>query len=71
MGPPEDEALLRDMLECEQIVRDMTIERIQELAAQYLDPSRMVWLVVGDARTQKDELGELGLGEPVMLDRQP
>ena len=49
----------------------MTIERIQALAAQYLDPSRMVWLVVGDARTQKDQLGALGLGEPVMLDRRP
>ena len=47
----------------------MTLERIQELAAQYLDPSRTVWLVVGDARTQKDQLGALGLGEPVMLDR--
>ena len=58
------------VLEREQIVRDMTIERIQALAAQYLDPSRMVWLVVGDARTQKDQLGALGLGEPVMLDRQ-
>ena len=59
------------LLEREQIVRDMTLERIQELAAQYLDPSRMVWLVVGDARTQKDQLGALGLGEPVTVDRQP
>ena len=59
------------VLEREQIVRDMTLERIQELAAQYLDPSRMVWLVVGDARTQKDQLGALGLGEPVTVDRQP
>ena len=49
----------------------MTLERIQELAAQYLDPSRMVWLVVGDARTQKDQLGALGLGEPVTVGRQP
>ena len=58
------------VLEREQVVRDMTIERIQALAAEYLDPSRMVWLVVGDARTQKDQLGTLGLGEPVSLDPQ-
>ena len=57
------------VLEREQIVRDMTTVRIQELAARYLDPSRMVWLVVGDARTQQDRLGALGLGEPVILDR--
>ena len=29
----------------------------------------MVWLVVGDAETQLDRIGALGLGEPVLLDR--
>jgi zinc protease len=63
-GFPADYVLQR-----EQIVRDMTIERIQELAAQYLDPADMIWLVVGDARTQLEGLRALGLGEPRVLDR--
>jgi len=54
----------------EQVVREMTIPRIQELAAQYLDPEGMVWLIVGDAATQLERLSALGLGEPILLDRQ-
>ncbi len=57
------------VLQREAIVRDMTIERIRELTATYLDPSNMVWLVVGDARTQRDRLSELGLGNPIPVDR--
>jgi zinc protease len=57
------------MLRREQVVRDMTVARIRELADRYLDPQRMVWLVVGDARTQLERLSALGLGEPVLLDR--
>ncbi len=52
----------------EQIVRDMTIERIRELAGSYLGQP-MIWLVVGDAKTQLQRLKTLGLGDPVLLDR--
>jgi zinc protease len=58
------------VLQREQVVRDMTIERIQELASDYLDPAGMIWLVVGDTRTQLPRLRALGLGEPTMLDRE-
>jgi zinc protease len=51
----------------EQIVNDMTIERIQELANKYVDPNKMIWLVVGDARTQLKRMKDLGFGEPVLL----
>jgi zinc protease len=47
----------------------MTIDRIQELANQYLDTSDMVWLVVGDARTQRARLRSLGLGTPIVINR--
>ena len=57
------------VLQREAIVRDMTLERIRELADAYLDPQQMVWLVVGDAATQQPRLSALGLGEPVTLDR--
>jgi len=63
-GFPADYVLQR-----EQIVRDMDVPRIQSLAARYLDPTRMVWLVVGDARTQLPRMRALGLGEPIRLDR--
>jgi zinc protease len=64
-GFPADYVLRR-----EQIVRDMTVERVRELAGRYLDPERMVWLVVGDATTQRGRLVSLGLGEPMLLDRE-
>lgn len=63
-GFPADYLLAR-----EAVVRDMTVEEIQRLADEYLDTGSMVWLVVGDARTQAGRLEALGLGSPVMLDR--
>lgn len=57
------------VLQREQIVREMTVERVRELAAQQLDPASMAWLVVGDAETQAARLSSLGLGVPIMLDR--
>jgi len=56
------------VLQREQIVRDMTIEQVRELANRYLASDRMIWLVVGDARTQLDRLAALGLGPIVTLD---
>lgn len=51
----------------ETVIRDMTLDRHRALAQQYLDPSRMVYLVVGDARTQLGGLRALGLGNPIQL----
>ncbi|WP_116107693.1 M16 family metallopeptidase [Lewinella sp. IMCC34191] len=55
------------LAEREAVVRGMTRERISELASTYLQPERMIWLIVGDAETQLPRLGELGFGEPVKL----
>ncbi|UCD23444.1 MAG: insulinase family protein [Gemmatimonadota bacterium] len=63
-GFPADYVLQR-----ETIVENMTIERIQQLADQYLDTNDMVWLVVGDARTQRARLRALGLGTPIVINR--
>jgi len=51
----------------EQIVKEMTIDKIKALSEKYLDPNKMIYLVVGDAATQKDRLRKLGFGEPVLL----
>ncbi|MEP1086792.1 pitrilysin family protein [Algoriphagus sp.] len=53
----------------EKIVNEMTVERIQELAVKYLDPNKMIWLVVGDAKTQLDGLEKLGFGKPVLINQ--
>ena len=53
----------------EQIVKAMTLPQIQSLSTRYLDPSKMVWLVVGDAKTQLPRMKELGYGEPVLISK--
>lgn len=51
----------------EAMVRDMTVEKIQGLASEYLNPDKMFWLVVGDAKTQMKRLEKLGYGKPVLI----
>lgn len=40
------------MLEQEQIIKNMTLEQIKDIAAKYLKSDEMVYVVVGDAKTQ-------------------
>ncbi len=54
----------------EQVVKDMTLDSHRAIAERYIVPDRMVYLVVGDAATQLARLRQLGLGEPILLDRQ-
>ncbi len=51
----------------EGIVKSMTLPQIQSLSQKYLDPSKMVWLVVGDAKTQLPRMQELGFEAPVVI----
>lgn len=55
--------------EREDVVKNMTIAQIQELAKKYLDANKMIWLVVGDAKTQLPRLTALGFGEPILLNK--
>jgi len=52
----------------EEIVKNMTIEAHKELAQKYLHPEKMVYLVVGDAKTQFEQLEQLGLGKPILIE---
>ena len=54
----------------EKIVNEMTVERIQELAGDYLDPNKMIWLLVGDAKTQLAGLEKLGFGKPILINEE-
>ena len=54
----------------EQTVKTMTVEQIKALSNKYLDADKMIFLVVGDAKTQLPRLKELGFGEPVLIQKQ-
>jgi zinc protease len=51
----------------ENVVNTMTKERIKELANKYINPNKMIWLIVGDAETQLERMKELGYGDPILL----
>ena len=53
----------------EKIVKGMTKEQHKALAEKYLNPDKMIYLVVGDAETQLQPLKNLGLGEPIVLNK--
>ena len=53
----------------EAVIAEMTAEEVRALARAHLDPDRMVYVVVGDARTQLDRLEGVGLGTPILVDR--
>jgi zinc protease len=53
----------------EHIVMGMSVDEIRKLARKYLDPDKMIWLVVGDAKTQLASLKDLGFGEPILIQK--
>jgi zinc protease len=55
--------------EREGIVKAMTIQQIKDLSGKYLDSNKMIWLIVGDAKTQLPRMKELGFGEPILLNK--
>ncbi|MDQ4121263.1 MAG: insulinase family protein [Acidobacteriota bacterium] len=55
--------------EREQIVKNMTLQQIKDLAQKYVDANKMIWLVVGDAKTQLPRLKELGFGDPILIQK--
>ena len=48
-------------------VNKLSLEDLKMLAEKYVDPTKMYYLIVGDAATQLDKLDELGFGEPILL----
>ena len=51
----------------ESFVRGLTAEKQLELARKYIDPSKMYYVVAGDAKTQLKELEKVGLGKPILV----
>jgi zinc protease len=51
----------------EAAAKSMTLEEIQTLISNYINPDQCIYLVVGDAKTQLDKLNDIGLGSPILL----
>jgi zinc protease len=51
----------------EAFVKGLTVEKVLELADKYIDPAKMYYVVVGDAKTQLKELEKVGLGKPILV----
>ena len=51
----------------EKFTKDLTVEKELELANKYIDPSKMYYVVVGDAKTQLEDLEKVGLGKPILV----
>ena len=54
----------------ETIINEMTLEKHKELANKYLDVSKMVYLVIGDAATQFEQFKKEGFDEVKLLDKE-
>ena len=54
----------------EEFVKTLTAEHHKELAKKYINPDRMIYLVVGDGATQMKPLEKLGLGKPILIKKQ-
>ncbi len=53
----------------EAFVKKLTLGEHTALAQKYLHPEKLVFVVAGDKETQFDKLKELGLGDPILVDK--
>jgi zinc protease len=53
----------------ENMLHNITLPQIKETINSTMNPKDMVYVVVGDAKTQMPPLGALGLGKPVLVQR--
>jgi len=51
----------------EAFVKGLTVEKELAFANKYIDPSKMYYVVVGDASTQLKDLEKVGLGKPILV----
>jgi zinc protease len=53
----------------EKFIKGLTVGKQLELVNKYIDPSRMYYVVAGDAKTQLDDLEKVGLGKPILINK--
>lgn len=52
----------------QQYVKSLTAEKQLEIVNKYINPAKMYFIVVGDAKTQLKELEKIGLGKPILME---
>lgn len=51
----------------QKMVEKMTVKKVQAIAKKYINPKEMIWVVTGDAKTQKDRIQKLGYGSAIEI----
>ncbi len=54
----------------EETINSMTVEQAKAVIAKNIDTNEMVYVVVGDAKTQLKPLNSLGLGNVILIDKE-
>jgi zinc protease len=54
----------------ESFVQKLTLDEVKALAQKYIQPDKLFYVIVGDKETEFDPLKGLGLGEPVLVDKE-
>ena len=58
------------VLQQEEIIKNMTVEKAKDVIARYIDTNKMIFVVVGDAQTQLEPLRRAGMGSVILVDRE-
>lgn len=51
----------------EEVMRNMTVEDHKAITNKYINPDKMIYVVVGDAATQMKPLEKIGYGKPILV----
>jgi zinc protease len=47
----------------------MTLDQLKTYALKYIDPSKMFYVIAGDAKTQLEPLEKIGFGKPELVNK--
>lgn len=53
----------------ESTLKSMDVAEAQRLIAEYMNPDQLIYVVVGDGKTQLKRLDNIGLGKPVLVNK--
>lgn len=53
----------------EATLKSMDVAEAKRLIAEYMNPDKLIYVVVGDGRTQLKRLNNVGLGKPVLVNK--
>ena len=51
----------------EAFVKSLIVKEQLKFVNKYIDPAKMYYVVVGDAKTQMNDLEKVGLGKPILI----